>query len=222
MALDVRLTENQNVRRVCPKVRTKADSATSNHINAYIAFRYVSNSLAGHGYVRNPPLFRPVEGCTSFLWVLLLDGVWRDFAIEPPVSANYLALLFAWMPTREYGLMLDAKDYPVHVGASIGYPGWVLPNVNIIDAVGLTDYVVARSPYYSEAKEMAHGKQPPPGYVEGFRPNVVFNERRRNRAARGEPVAADEWAAKIVPRETPLTAEEIIAWERRFAERVAR
>jgi arabinofuranosyltransferase len=30
--------------------------------DAFIAFRYVSNRLLGHGYVWNPPPFRPVEG----------------------------------------------------------------------------------------------------------------------------------------------------------------
>ena len=35
--------------------------------DAYIAFRYVSNSLAGHGLTWNARPFRPVEGYTSFL-----------------------------------------------------------------------------------------------------------------------------------------------------------
>jgi arabinofuranosyltransferase len=64
--------------------------------DAYIAFRYVSNSLRGWGYTWNPPPFRPVEGYTSFLWVVLLDGVWRGFDVEPPAAANWLALLFSY------------------------------------------------------------------------------------------------------------------------------
>jgi arabinofuranosyltransferase len=63
--------------------------------DAYIAFRYVSNSIFGYGYVWNPAPFRPVEGYTSFLWVVLLDGIWRVFRIEPPDAANPLALAFA-------------------------------------------------------------------------------------------------------------------------------
>jgi arabinofuranosyltransferase len=63
--------------------------------DAYIAFRYVSNSLQGWGYTWNPPPFRAVEGYTSFLWVVLLDGVWRGFGIEPPVAANWLSLGFS-------------------------------------------------------------------------------------------------------------------------------
>ena len=60
--------------------------------DAFIAFRYVSNSQLGHGYTWNPPPFLPVEGYTSFLWVGLLDLVWGVFGIEPPRSANALSL----------------------------------------------------------------------------------------------------------------------------------
>jgi len=65
--------------------------------DALIAFRYASNSMLGHGYVWNAPPFRPVEGYTSFLWVVLLDIIWRWFNIEPPNVANYLALLFSYL-----------------------------------------------------------------------------------------------------------------------------
>jgi arabinofuranosyltransferase len=63
--------------------------------DAYISFRYISNSILGHGYVWNPAPFRPVEGYTNFLWVVLLDVVWRVFGAEPPQSANYLSLSFS-------------------------------------------------------------------------------------------------------------------------------
>jgi arabinofuranosyltransferase len=64
--------------------------------DAYIAFRYVSNSMLGYGYTWNLPPFSPVEGYTSFLWVLLLEFVWQITGIEPPDSANILSLLFAF------------------------------------------------------------------------------------------------------------------------------
>jgi arabinofuranosyltransferase len=64
--------------------------------DAHIAFRYVSNSLAGRGLVWNPPPFRPVEGYTSFLWVILLGAVWRLTGVEPPVASNLLSLAFGW------------------------------------------------------------------------------------------------------------------------------
>ncbi len=65
--------------------------------DAYIAFRYVSNSLLGHGYVWNPPPFAAVEGYTSFLWVVLLDLVWRSLGLEPPQTANVLSLVFSYL-----------------------------------------------------------------------------------------------------------------------------
>jgi len=63
--------------------------------DALIAFRYVSNSVLGFGYTWNPPPFQPVEGYTSFLWVALLDYVWRWFGVEPPQIANWLSLFFS-------------------------------------------------------------------------------------------------------------------------------
>lgn len=63
--------------------------------DAFISFRYISNSVAGYGYVWNAPPFRPVEGYTSFLWVFLLDLVWRISGVMPPASANPIALIFA-------------------------------------------------------------------------------------------------------------------------------
>jgi arabinofuranosyltransferase len=65
--------------------------------DAYISFRYVSNSVLGYGYVWNFPPFRPVEGYTNFLWILLLDAVWRVLHVPPPTSANYLALAFSFL-----------------------------------------------------------------------------------------------------------------------------
>lgn len=65
--------------------------------DAYISFRYVSNSLMGYGYVWNFPPFRPVEGYTNFLWILLLDAVWRVFHVPPPASANYLTLMCSFL-----------------------------------------------------------------------------------------------------------------------------
>lgn len=62
--------------------------------DAYIAFRYVDHGLRGWGYVWNPEPFLPVEGYTSFLWVVLLHAVWALTGVEPPDSANPLGLLF--------------------------------------------------------------------------------------------------------------------------------
>ncbi|HKU39713.1 MAG TPA: hypothetical protein VJR89_16245, partial [Polyangiales bacterium] len=76
--------------------------------DAFIAFRFVDNRRLGYGYTWNPPPFVPVEGYTSFAWLVLLDGVWSAFGIEPPEVANWLALgcafgslaLTAWAALR--------------------------------------------------------------------------------------------------------------------------
>jgi arabinofuranosyltransferase len=64
--------------------------------DAFIAFRYASNGVLGHGLVWNPPPFQAVEGYTSFLWVRLLELVWRVTGIEPPRSANWISLAFGY------------------------------------------------------------------------------------------------------------------------------
>lgn len=72
--------------------------------DAYIAFRYVSNRQLGFGYTWNPPPFRPVEGYTSFLWVVLLDATWSLTGLDPTVTANPLSLGFAALATGLVGL----------------------------------------------------------------------------------------------------------------------
>lgn len=90
--------------------------------DAYIAFRYASNSLAGHGLTWNPPPFRPVEGYTSFLWVTLLREVWRIFGVEPPDAANYLSLLFGYA-TLYLGYRFIAR---MHLPAPLASARWIL------------------------------------------------------------------------------------------------
>jgi arabinofuranosyltransferase len=65
--------------------------------DAYISFRYASNLVAGHGLVWNPEPFRPVEGYSNFLWVILLAQIWRWTGLEPPAIANVLALCFSFL-----------------------------------------------------------------------------------------------------------------------------
>lgn len=63
--------------------------------DAFIAFRFIDNRQRGFGYTWNAPPFLPVEGYTSFGWVLLLDLIWSVFGIEPPEIANSVSLMFA-------------------------------------------------------------------------------------------------------------------------------
>ncbi|MCP4706412.1 MAG: hypothetical protein GY865_17575 [candidate division Zixibacteria bacterium] len=65
--------------------------------DAHIAFRYVSNSMLDYGYVWNQPPFRPVEGYTSFLWIVILDIIWRLFDVVPPESSNNISLIFSYL-----------------------------------------------------------------------------------------------------------------------------
>ena len=79
--------------------------------DAFISFRYVSNSVLGYGYVWNPPPFRPVEGYSNFLWLLLLDGVWRVCHIPPPISANWLSLFFSFLSLLTGAIMVFRIDW---------------------------------------------------------------------------------------------------------------
>ncbi len=80
--------------------------------DAFIAFRYVSNRMLGHGLVWNPAPFLPVEGYTSFLWVALLEIVWRVTGIEPPQAANGLSLAFGLGTLLLAGRMLVRGSLP--------------------------------------------------------------------------------------------------------------
>lgn len=64
--------------------------------DAYITFRYISNHVRGWGYTWNPPPFRPVEGYSNFLWMVLLEGVWRVTGVDPPGAANTVSLLISY------------------------------------------------------------------------------------------------------------------------------
>ncbi len=64
--------------------------------DAYIAFRYVSNSILGHGYVWNAPPFLPVEGYSSFLWVAILDIIWKVTGLTPPEISNLISYMFSY------------------------------------------------------------------------------------------------------------------------------
>lgn len=107
-----------------------------------------------------------------------------------------------YLVSRDEGLKLPSGGYPIIATGSVGMIGWNLPRVNVIDMLGLNDYVVARNPDLSDSGLMAHERQPPPGYVECFVPNVEL--------AAGEVI--------IHPRATELTANTIATCEREYAE----
>ncbi len=55
----------------------------------------------------------------------------------------------------------------VMLAGSVGVVAWRNAEVNIIDVLGLNDYVVARGPIV-EGGYMAHNRSAPPGYLECF------------------------------------------------------
>jgi arabinofuranosyltransferase len=108
-------------------------------------------------------------------------------------------------PTREEGSRISREGHPVLVYDTVGVPGWVLPNVAILDWFGLNDAVIAHARptrQASEDRQMAHDRGPPTGYVDCFRPNVFVLKNR--------PVV------KLQQRQQPLTAEQIRACETKF------
>ncbi len=109
--------------------------------------------------------------------------------------------LIETLPSRTEGMAMNASDYPVMTAASVGVLSWVLPRINIIDGLGLNDFVVARNPHVTLPIEMAHERQPPDGYVECFSPNVSL----------------DQGHIVLAQRSVPLTAEKIVDCERKYA-----
>jgi arabinofuranosyltransferase len=91
------------------------------------------------------------------------------------------------------------EQYPVLAADAVGVPGWVLARANVIDVMGLNDYVVARSHVDRRGqRRMAHDRRPPPGYLACFRPNVT------------------EGPTRVLSRRLPMTADAIEACEERF------
>ena len=80
--------------------------------DAYIHYRYVSNSIAGRGLVWNPAPFLPVEGYTSYLWVMLLRTQWAITGLQPPEVANLLGLLFGYGTLALGAAMLGRMTLP--------------------------------------------------------------------------------------------------------------
>ena len=73
---------------------------------------------------------------------------------------------------------------------SVGVPGWVFPHVAIMDMLGLSDWVVARSEVTvpNESRMMAHDRIPPGGYLDCFKPNVLLVEREASVTYRKRPL----------------------------------
>ena len=73
--------------------------------DAFIAFRYVDNFAAGHGFVYN--IGERVEGYTSFLWVLLL-GLGRMAGLETVLISKILGAFFG---VATIGVLMNTHRY---------------------------------------------------------------------------------------------------------------
>jgi hypothetical protein len=87
------------------------------------------------------------------------------------------------------------------VAAAVGVASWVLPRVNILDVLGLNDYVIARLPVPpDEIRQMAHDREAPKDYLFCFYPNVFIDH--------GHAIVRD--------RKVPLTSDQIVKCEREW------
>lgn len=144
----------------------------------------------------------------GLLWDVCQDYMRGHFVgLRRRAHINNMKRQFSLYPTREEGLGLELPEgeISVHRAAVVGYPGWVLPEVAVVDALGLNDWVVARGKT-RKTRKMAHDRIAPKGYIACFRPNVST---RKNKPL------------KIETRERPFTAEDVVTCEARFMEQVS-
>lgn len=87
--------------------------------DAFIAFRYIGNRQLGHGYTWNAPPFLPVEGYSSFLWVVLLDAIWSALGVPPPGSANNVSLICALSSLAIVALWVRSRWAEVARGSAL-------------------------------------------------------------------------------------------------------
>jgi arabinofuranosyltransferase len=79
----------------------------------------------------------------------------------------------AVLPSRSFGAGISWEEHPVVSSQTVGYLGWVFPNIAVIDLLGLNDHAIANNPVRPKrTRLMAHDRVPPEGYVACFRPNV--------------------------------------------------
>ncbi len=109
-----------------------------------------------------------------------------------------------WPPRNEGSRLRWEPWRPVMPLRMVGVPGWVFPEVAILDAFGLNDPIVARrEPQATDPGErrMAHDRWPSPGYFECFEPNVEI---------------AEDGGISVTPRRRPLTDARIRACQNAF------
>jgi arabinofuranosyltransferase len=148
------------------------------------------------GFVR--PVLEPYDAWQAWLFAHFV-------CVRQPTHATMCAWSLARLPSREEGSLIRWEpDHPTMGLIGVGVPGWLLPEVAVIDLLGLNDRVVARAGVHEGERRMAHDRMAPAGYLEAFRPNVRFERR------------GQDYVFVVDPRETPLTDADIRAAEARF------
>ena len=104
-------------------------------------FKYTcrDEAIAPHAPSWLAPLLRPYDDWQSWLR-------YRTTGMRNHEMRTNLAVFEQAAPSRARGTRIPRDGNPVGWGEAIGVLGWVLPNVAIIDAYGLTDRVIARTP----------------------------------------------------------------------------
>lgn len=149
-----------------------------------------------------------------FRWYARLFDKWQFKLIQHSVCMRHqehkicYEYLCEMYPTREEGTRIGGEGFPVHAAAAVGVASWVLPRVNIIDVLGLNDYVIARMPLTEGAeREMAHDRHAPENYVSCFAPNIYVEGGRLEVKTRREPLTAEK--IRSCEREWRVVAKEI-------------
>ena len=95
-------------------------------------------------------------------------------------------------------------DDAVTIFHAIGVAPYYLPNLTVIDLFGLTDAVVARNPvtHPNRERQMAHDREPPPGYLEERGYNITLRPLANTlEAALTNEVHTASYAVQIGPNQ---------------------
>jgi arabinofuranosyltransferase len=120
-----------------------------------------------------------------FSWIAEPWDEWQEWLISHSVCRRhqehkvFYSTQKEWYPSREVGARIPWEYRRLLAVKTVGVPGWVFPNVAILDELGLNDRVIAHStPAHPDHRLMAHDRETPEGYVECFQPNITVNKGR--------------------------------------------
>jgi arabinofuranosyltransferase len=148
-----------------------------------------------------PAVVRPYVAFFDSLQAWLIE---RAVGVRHQEHKIFIAYQLSTLPPREVGLLLSDEAEAVRIEGAVGAIGWVLPTVAIIDAHGLTDYVIAHHPLDPNAPRlMAHDRIAPEGYLECYRANAFAPINKVIVAQRG--TALEQRARQCETADWPLT-----------------